>query len=180
MEGPDLHLLRLRDPRLEILKRPEDLLPRGRRAVRSDDEARVRELVSRRFDENVSKRRRDRNEALVARLRREHLARGERAPHVELVSFEIHVADLPPAVLVEVSKINDPEGPTAPHLPANAGASIAHDEPPWAAASHATVGSLARRRGEATAALDGGDGGEDDAPGAPPELDGDDCERRHR
>ena len=93
VEGPDLHLLRLRDPRLEILKRPEDLLPRRRRAVRSDDEARVRELVSRRFDENVSKRRRDRDEALVARLRREHLARGERAPHVELVLFELHIAD---------------------------------------------------------------------------------------
>ena len=40
----------------------------------------------------VWKRRRDRHEALVAGLRREHLARGERAPDVELVSFEIHVA----------------------------------------------------------------------------------------
>ena len=48
VEGLDLHLLRLRDPRLEVLKRPEDLLPGRGRAVRSDDEARVRELVARR------------------------------------------------------------------------------------------------------------------------------------
>ena len=48
MEGPNLHFVRLRDPCLEVLKRPKDLLPRRRRAVRSDDDARVRDRASRR------------------------------------------------------------------------------------------------------------------------------------